>query len=98
MSRMLTPCCDDKGNDVMSELARYGKRESEPFMEKSALVLEGPLAVREQEGGYASPSVQVNGEDVTTAIADMFRDLMRLESDNVKPPGRWLLTLEKLDE
>lgn len=55
MSRMSTPCCDDKGNDVMSELARYGERESEPFMENVALVLKGPLEVWDQEGGYASP-------------------------------------------
>lgn len=63
------------------------------------LVLEGPIAIWSQEGGYASPSVSIGDEDITDVIEGRFLEYADDHKEiGKRAPGRWRLTLERIAE
>ena len=60
------------------------------------LCLEGEIMVWSQEGGYASPTVQIGEKDLTDEIENFFLQYAGPYNEignNV--PGQWRVTLER---
>lgn len=61
------------------------------------IVLEGTLKICDQEGGHAEPAVILDDLSLTTVIEDFFKHLRAKRAEGISPPGRYRITLEKID-
>lgn len=60
------------------------------------IVLEGALAINDQEGGYADPSFSLDGLSVPELLDLSFSDYRQEGAEGIDPPGRYRLTLERI--
>jgi hypothetical protein len=61
------------------------------------IILEGVLSISDQEGGYAEPSFSLDGLSVPGLLDLTFSDYRQERAEGITPPGRYRLTLEKIE-
>lgn len=61
------------------------------------IILEGTLRICDQEGGHAEPAILLGDLSLSTVIEGFFQDLREKRAEGISPPGRYRITLEKID-
>ena len=63
-------------------------------------IWEGAMTIYEQEGGYVESSLTIGGNSPIRQIEDAFEDTVERTHDDtvMRIPGKWRLTLERIDE
>lgn len=60
------------------------------------LTMEGEIEIVEQEGGYAAAAIEIGGESLSWKMEETFISVRDLDRDSHKLPGKWRITVEKL--
>lgn len=64
------------------------------------LELQGVLRHWDQEGGYASPVIQIGNEDLTTRVAELIAEDTGRSPDKLNgavATGVWRITIERIE-
>jgi hypothetical protein len=64
---------------------------------KDHLLFIGELRVSDQEGGYASPAVEIGDRDLTVEIETFFEALRQPGADGISPPGVYRVRIDRVE-
>jgi len=61
----------------------------------------GKMEIWSQEGGYASPSLEIGKEDLTGDLENKLMEIYKEKGDHTELgelPGSWMITIERVSE
>lgn len=61
------------------------------------LLFIGELRIRDQEGGHASPAVDIGDRDLTVELETFFEKYRQPRAEGIDPPGVYRIRIDRVE-